>query len=60
MSDVASKNTVLPSVNASSLSGNASSYQSGGKKIKNRGTRKPTKKSKSRSRSTKKCWWKFW
>ena len=59
MSDVASKNTVLPAVNPSSLSGNASSYQSGGKKRKSGKTAKRVRKS-SKSRRTKKCWWKIW
>lgn len=60
MSNVDSKSTVLPAVNPSSLSGNASSYQSGGKKRKSRKTAKRVRKG-SKSRRTKKaCWWKIW
>ena len=59
MSDVASKNTVLPAINPSSLSGNASSYQSGGKKRRSRKSTKRVRKG-SKSRRTKKCWWKIW
>lgn len=60
MSDVASKNTVLPAVNPSSLSGNASSYQSGGKKRRSGKTAKKGARKSSKSRRTKKCWWKIW
>jgi len=59
MSDVDSKNTLLPAVNPSSLSGNAASYQSGGKKKRSGKTAKRVKKA-SKSRRTKKCWWKLW
>ena len=59
MSDVDSKNTVLPVVNPSSLSGNASSYQSGGKKRSRKTTKRVRKGSKSR-RTKKTCWWKLW
>lgn len=59
MSDVSSKSTLLPDVNPSSLSGNAASYQSGGKKKRARKSAKRVKKA-SRSRRTKKCWWKLW
>ena len=60
MSNVDSKNTVLPAVNSSSLSGNAASYQSGGKKRRSGKTAKRARKS-SKSRRTKKtCWWKIW
>lgn len=57
MSDIASKNTVLPAENPSSLSGNAASYQSGGKKRKS--VKRARKGSKSR-RTKKTCWWKIW
>lgn len=54
--------SVLPSVNPSSLSGNAADYQSGGKK--KRTMKKKSMKTKTKStkkRSTKKtCWWKMW
>ena len=56
MSDVESKNNVLPTINPSSLSGNASSYQSGGKKRKSRKTTKRIR----RKRTKKTCWWKLW
>lgn len=60
MSDVASKNTVLPAVNPSSLSGNASSYQSGGKKRRSGKTARRAKKSPKSRRTKKTCWWKLW
>lgn len=59
MSDIDSKSTLLPDVNPSSLSGNAASYQSGGKKKRSGKTAKRVKKA-SKSRRTKKCWWKLW
>lgn len=59
--------SVLPDNNVVSLSGNAASYQSGGKRhgkstnkkfVKNN---RRTYKGKKRSNSnSKKCWWKFW
>lgn len=60
-SDLNANSTVLPHENANSLSGNAASYQSGGKKLRrgNKKTIKRTHKGKKRS-NTKKCWWKFW
>jgi hypothetical protein len=59
MSDVSSKNSVLPSQNPSSLSGNSASYQSGGKKRRSKKTIKRSRKG-SKSRRTKRCWWKLW
>ena len=73
MSDIASKNIVLPENSPSSLSGNAANFQSGGKlnvdgKVNVGGKKKASKKSvkrsssrkASKSRKTKKCWWKLW
>lgn len=73
MSDIESKNTVLPSENPSSLSVNAANFQAGGKlnvgsKLNVGGKKKASKKSvkrsssrkASKSRKTKKCWWKLW
>lgn len=61
MSDIESKNTVLPLHSPSSLSGYAANFQNGGKK---KASKKSVKRSSSRkaskSRKTKKCWWKLW
>ena len=71
MTDIESKNTVLPLHSPSSLSGYAANFQNGGKLNvggKKKASKKSVKRSRSRSRSrskskskkTKKCWWKLW
>lgn len=55
--------SVLPTVNPSSLSGNAADYQSGGKKrtMKKKSKKTKTKSTKRKSVKNKKtCWWKMW
>lgn len=65
MSGSFTSSSVLPENNVASLSGNAASYQSGGKRYRKSTNKKflknnrRTQKGKKRSIS-KKCWWKFW
>lgn len=67
MTDIESKNTVLPLHSPSSLSGYAANFQNGGKlnvggkkKTSKKSVKRSRSRSKSKSRKTKKCWWKLW
>ena len=67
MTDIESKNTVLPLHSPSSLSGYAANFQNGGKlnvggkkKASKKSVKRSSSRSKSKSRKTKKCWWKLW
>lgn len=67
MSDIESKNTVLPVDSPSSLSGHAANFQNGGKlnvggkkKTSKKSVKRSSSRKASKSRKTKKCWWKLW
>jgi hypothetical protein len=67
MSNLESIDKVLPSENPSSLSVNAANFQAGGKlnvggkkKTSKKSVKRSTSKRGSKSRKTKKCWWKLW